>query len=347
MTTQRKTRGSEWDVFLRSITLLQRLLQGPATAEELIHFACDTLQKDIYPRTESAQRAAFKHDMAHLRNRLKAQIIFDKKSTKKYSLINPGPFGMLSLSADSLRGLGLLSRDFGNGLGDRAYIRALMDEIIGRLDPATRHLLERQPETLSLGVKQFVDKGEILPKVWETVQRSIEKRRKLCFRHLSPRYEDQQPVYYEVAPVRLRYQDGHWYLRAWSLLRRESTGEELRGDPVYIRFRLNYILDDEFLCLSPKLIPTPFRTPPRFHVHYLLQPEIGRGEISHHFDETDIQHHEDGSAEVRGFTEDVWDAARLLLSYGEGCIVLGGEDILREVRRRVQGMAKNYGYFVE
>jgi hypothetical protein len=79
-------------------------------------------------------------------------------------------------------------------------------------------------------------------------------------------------------------------------------------------------------------------------VHYLLKPEIGRGEISHHFIDTQIIHHDDGSAEVCGFTEDVWEAGRLLLSYGEGCVVLGGEDVLREVRRRVQGMAKNYGY---
>lgn len=344
---QRKTRGSEWNSFLRSLALLQRLLQGPATADELIQFVCVTIQEDVYPESETARRAAFKHDIAHLKNRLKAQITFDKKLTKKYLLVDPGPFGMLSLGTDSLRGLALLARDFRNGLGERASIRALIDEITGRLDPATRRLLEHQPETLSLGVRQFVDKGEIRPRVWETVQKSVEKRRKLCFHHLSPRYDDGQPIYFEVAPVRLRYQDGHWYLRAWSLLRRTDSGEELRGEPAYLRFRLNYILDNESLRLSPTIMPRPFRTPPRIPVHYLLMPEIGRGEISHHFEETEITPHEDGSAEVRGFTEDVWEAGRLLLSYGEGCIVLGGEEVLREVRRRVEGMAKNYGYFVD
>src|SRR3990172_968432 len=230
---QRRTRGSEWDVFLRSLALLHRLLQGPATADELIIFARQTVREDIYPQSETAQGAAFKHDIAHLRNRLGVQTTFDRRITKKYALVNPGPFGMLSLSPDSLRGLALLARDFGNGLGERAHIRVLIDEIVGRLDPATRRLLEHQPETLSVGVKQFVDKGEIRPKVWETVQKSIEKRRKLSFRHLSPRYEDQQPIYFEVSPVRLRYQDGHWYLRAWSLLRRTISGEEFRGEPVY------------------------------------------------------------------------------------------------------------------
>src|SRR6266508_6600040 len=138
---QRTTRGSEWDVFLRSLALLHRLLQGPATVDELINFACETVREDIYPQSITAQKAAFKHDIAHLRNRLKAPTTFDKKITKKYSLVNPGPFGRLSLSPDSLRGLALLARDFGNGLGERAYIRALMDEIIGRLDPATQRLL--------------------------------------------------------------------------------------------------------------------------------------------------------------------------------------------------------------
>jgi hypothetical protein len=343
MTVKRRTRGSDWDSYLRTLALLHRLLQGPATERELIAFARQTVHDDIYPQSESAQRAAFKHDRAHLKNRLKVQFSFDRV-TKKFSILDPGPFGTLSLGLDSLRGLSLLARDFGNGLGERAYIRALMDEIIHRLDPAARRLLEHQPETLSLEIKQFVDKGEIRPKVWEIVQRSIEKRRKLAFRHLSPRSEDQQPIYFEVAPVRLRYQEGHWYLWAWSLLRRTSSGEELRGEPASLRFRLNYILDDEHLRLSPTVIPTPFRTPPHILVHYLLKPEIGRGEISHHFTDTQIIHHDDGSAEVRGFTEDVWEAVRLLLSYGEGCVVLGGEDIVREVRRRVQGMAKNYGY---
>jgi predicted DNA-binding transcriptional regulator YafY len=343
---QRKTRGSEWDVFLRALALLHRLLQGPATDEELIAFARETIDEEIYPESITASKAALKHAKSHLRTRLRVKFTGDRIN-HKYTLIDPGPFGTLSLNQESLRGLALLARDFGNGLGERAYIRALMDEIIGRLDPATQRLLEHQPETLSLAVKQFVDKGEIRPKVWETVQRSIEKQRKLSFRHLSPRYEDQQPIYFEVAPVRVSYQDGHWYLRAWSLLRRTISGEELRGEPAYIRFRLNYMLDDEYLRLSPTVIPKPFRTPPRIPVHYLLIPEIGRGEISYHFAETEIKYHEDGSAEVHGFTEDVWEAARLLLSYGEGCVVLGGDDVLHEVRRRVQGMAKNYGYFVE
>jgi hypothetical protein len=203
--------------------------------DELINFACEMLSEDIYPDSKSAKRWAFKHDMAHLRDRLKAQTTFDRKITKKYSLLDPGPFGRLSLNADSLRGLALLSRDFGNGLGERASIRALIDEITGRLDPATRRLLEHQPETLSLALKQFIDKGEIRSKVWETVQRSLDRRRKLSFRYLSPRYEDRQPVYFEVAPHKLLYQDGHIYLWSWSLLRRTVAGEEFRGEPPRLR----------------------------------------------------------------------------------------------------------------
>ena len=95
------------------------------------------------------------------------------------------------------------------------------------------------------------------------------------------------------------------------------------------------------------MLPALFRAPPRILVKYLLKPEIGRGAVSHHFAETEITPYEDGSAEVRGYTDDVWDAVRLLLSYGEGCIVLGGEEVLREVRRRVWGMAQNYGFYAE
>lgn len=167
----------------------------------------------------------------------------------------------MSLSTDSLRGLAVLARHFSNGLGERVYICALIDEIISRLEPTTRRLLEPQPERFSLAVKQFVDKGEILFRVWETVQKSIDQQRKLGLQHLSPRYEDQQPIYYEVVPVHVRYPEGHWYLRAWSLLRQTSTGK-------VVRYRLKDMIsnreskatekinDCSFFVTSTKLLST-------------------------------------------------------------------------------------------
>jgi len=86
------------------------------------------------------------------------------------------------------------------------------------------------------------------------------------------------------------------------------------------------------------------RCPPRVFVHYLLKPAVGRGDISRHFEEMTVERRPDGSAMVKGFCDDAWDAARTLLGYGENCIVLGGDEVLRLMRRRVRGMAENYGF---
>ena len=337
------TRGSDWTTFLRALALLKRLMQAPASREELLEYVETTLP-GAYPPGDSAREAAFKHDREHLRDRLRVDFHFDPQD-RLYLLDDPGPLGALDLGENSLRGLGVLARDFGNGLGERVYIRALLDELLGRLPTETRRLLENQPESLVMGVRQFVDKGSILPRVWETARKSVETRRKLSFRYLSPRYQDNQPVYFEVSPLHLKYQEGHWYLRAW-MLKREPQ-EFPGGEPEYIRFRVTYIQEDDALKLWPTVCPERFRTPPRYLVHYELAPEIGRGEISHHFAETQITRRADGSAEVRGFSDDVWEAARLLLAYGEGCLALGGLELRREMERRVEGMARNYGFYAD
>jgi predicted DNA-binding transcriptional regulator YafY len=335
-------RGSDWVSFLRALVILQRLVQSPASGDELIAAVRAIVGDDAYPAEKSAFQAAFKHDREHLRDRLQADFVFDPVE-RKYNLTDPGPFWRLALTENSLKGLGILARDFGNGLGERVHIRALLDELLKRLSPETRRLLERQPETLSMGVRQFVDKGQIPFRVWETVRKSVESRRELSFKYLSPRYNDGNAVYFEIAPIQLKYQEGHWYLRGWVLERRPLEFTHL--EPEYVRFRVTYIQDDEYLKTWPKVFPERFRTPPRFEIHYLLKPEIGRGEISHHFNELSIERLDDGSAEIRGFHDDVWEAGRLLLAYGEGCIVLGGNELRREMERRVRGMAQNYGFY--
>lgn len=337
------TRGSDWTTFLRALALLKRLMQAPASGDALMKYVEATLP-GAYPPGDSAREAAFKHDREHLRDRLGVDFHFDRQE-RLYLLDNPGPFGALDLGENSLRGLGVLARNFGNGLGEQVDIRALLDELLARLPVETRRLLENQPESRVMGVRQFVDQGSLASRVWETVRKAVETRRKLSFHYLSPRYRNQKPVYFEVSPLHLKYQEGHWYLRAW-MLKREPQ-EFPGGEPEYIRFRVTYIQEDEALKVWPTVFAERFRTPPRYLVHYELAPEIGRGEISHHFAEMKISRRADGSAEVRGFTDDVWEAGRLLLSYGEGCLALGGPELRREMERRVAGMARKYGFYAD
>ena len=86
------------------------------------------------------------------------------------------------------------------------------------------------------------------------------------------------------------------------------------------------------------------RRPPRRFVHYLLKPRVGRGDISRYFEDMEVERQTDGSAVVKAFTDDAWDAVRTLLGYGESCVVLGGDEVLSLMHRRVRGMAENYRF---
>lgn len=50
----------------------------------------------------------------------------------------------------------------------------------------------------------------------------------------------------------------------------------------------------------------------------------------------------DGGAEIAATTTDPWDAVRTLLAYGDSCVVLGGDEVLSLMRKRVAAMAKGY-----
>ncbi|HXF83861.1 MAG TPA: WYL domain-containing protein [Anaerolineales bacterium] len=326
--------------FLRVLAILKRLMEGPATSEQLIQSVLDTVGMDSYPSAPSARKYAFKHDRDNLRKRLRVDYVFDPK-TQLYVLNDAGPFGRISLSPPMLRALSILSQQYDNVVGELAGVRDLVQQIIGWLPPETRLQIEAASEEWSLDFEQDVDRSVISKRVWDAANRALAQHRKLTFNYLSPRRADRKPVYHELAPYQIRFQDGHWYLRGYSL----NTG--WYGETPFLRFRMSYILDDEKLHVLPTKVETRHRQPPRFPVHYWLAPEIGRGEISHRFAEMQITRNEDGSAEIRAVTDDVWDAARTLLAYGEACIVLGGIDLRREMERRVKQMAKNYNFYSE
>lgn len=341
----RGIRNSEWLALRRCLGILGRLLQGAARGEELLDAARQAAGPDAYSPSDSAREKAFKRDRQRLREMLGVEFHYDARSGL-YVLDNPGPFGALSLSEAGLRALALLSETFAGETGKQSEVQVLLDELINRLPEQARRRLERQSLPLTFEIFQDVDPDGISERVWNAVQRAIREHRKLTFHYLSPSYEDRRPRFFEIAPYRILYQWGHWYLRGWNLSR--SSQKEL-FDPgeEYLRFRLTYILDDEKLVVCPTVLPQSGRRIPRYLVHYRLLPPLSRGAVSRHFDEMTVQPLPDGSVEVRGYTEDDWEAARLLLAYGEYCIVLGGDEVYRRVRRAVDGMAKNYGLLIE
>lgn len=337
---EQHNRGSEWKVFCRCLAILQRLLKGPAKPAELIEAVREKAGEEAYPRGEKAMKAAFKHDRVRLRRELGVNFTFDSQG-QVYRLVDPGPYGCLELSTASLMALRLLSETFAGHVGELAELQTFLEELTGRLSPSAQRSLESSALPIDLDVFQAVDPEPLSQKVWDAVSRAVNERRKLGFNYLSPRHPDRRARYHEVAPYRIRYQRGHWYLYAYDLYRRSPSGAE-RYDDGHKRFRLQYIQEDERLRVLPTRITSSRRRPPRYETHYLLLPALGRGGISRHFEQMRVERYPDGRAEVWGYTSDEWEAARILLGYGENCIVLGGPEVLARVRQAVRGMAVNY-----
>jgi predicted DNA-binding transcriptional regulator YafY len=338
-TLPNRTRGSEWLTFQRCLAIFQRLQIGPTTGEELTEAVLAACDLSAYPEGKDARQTAFKRDRAKLRNQFKVDFAYDHV-THLYMLQSPGLFGYLELSAESVQGLRLLSRTFDSDVAARANIQSLIDEIIARLDPQVRRKLDEPSAPIELDIQTGIDQSKITPNIWSAVDKAVRQHRQLTFNYASPRHDQRSTVNHQVAPYRLRFQRGHWYLYAYDLIWRNAVGQEERNAG-HMRFRLSYIVDDQALSVLDTLSPR-LSQPPRHLVYYRLLPPLGRGEISSHFEDMTIERKADGSAEVRGYTTDEWEAARILLGYGELCVVSGGTEVLQLVLQSVHGMAKNY-----
>ncbi len=325
---RRGKRESEWMVLQRCLAILQRLRKGVADKGELIQ-AVEKISPNSYPASPTARREAFKRDLHKLREYLKVQI---KYKQGKYELVSAGPFFSLTLSPESLKAMMTLALTFDES-SDRANIREFLQEISDFLVEEQRISLKKPTSIIKYNILQRIDPNHIPERVWKAVNKAIEKQRELEFNYLSPRYQD-GPRRFRIAPLRIDYQGGHFYLFGYVLSSKMVMDE-------YRRFRLGYIQDDEYLKVLPTMIKRSFRQPPRYEVHYRLLPPLSRGNISQHFAEMQITPLEDGSVEIRAVTDDLFNAERILLSYGQYCIVLGGQELQRRIHQAIEGMYQN------
>jgi len=322
--------------------ILRRLMRGPTTRDELIGAVIHSEGEDAYSQDAGARLKAFENDRKNLRHRLGVQFSY-KPAEGVYQLNDSGPYGYIELSPQGLSALRILSETFAGAMGEVPNIQRLIEEITGRLSPEAQRILESGTQPIDVDIYQDVDPVAICPRVWETTRKAVTSRRKLTFNYLSPSHADRLPRYHEVAPYRLRYKRGHWYLYAYSLKWLNPHGKQ-NWEQQHLNYRLQYILDDDKLQILPQVVAQAPRSAPRFRLHYRLAPPVGRGHISRHFDDMEIeQDPEAGWAEIRATSDDLFEAARTLLAYGENCIVLGGPKLLALVRQKVEGMAGNYG----
>jgi hypothetical protein len=167
---------------------------------------------DAYPSALRARQFAFKHDRGNLKKRLGVDYVFED-ATQLYVLNDAGPYGRVSLSPPMLRALSVLSRQYNNAVGDLAGVRDLVQQVIGWLPPEIRLQIESASEELTLDFEQDVDPVSFQRAVgFQTRWISIAN-----LSTISRRHADRKPVFHELVSYQIRFQDGHWYLRGYSL----------------------------------------------------------------------------------------------------------------------------------
>ena len=83
--------------------------------------------------------------------------------------------------------------------------------------------------------------------------------------------------------------------------------------------------------------------PPSHELRYELYGPLARGSVSPHFADMTVEYDEEqGIVRVQAFTDDLFKAVRILLSYGSNCKVLEPPEAVRRMREHVAGMARLY-----
>lgn len=332
-------RGSEWLSLKRCLAIVIRLQQGPVSPPHLVSFVVKTVGTHAYPSSSSAREKAFKRDRENLRKRLGVKFSYSA-STKLYSLNEIGTLLRLYLPETNLRAISILSHSFDGHVGEHSEVQNFLEEIVSRLPLEAQRKLDGSNSQVYIDLLKDVDPNHISKKVLSIVWKAVSGKRKFAFNYISPTYEDRQKRLQVVLPYRIQYQWGHWYLRAYRLTYRDQNNKE-HADQAHLRYRLSYIQEDEKLYLYPSVMPAP-PAPPRYFVHFLLLPPLSRGIISERFEDMTITPLTDGSVEIKGYCNDAWEAGRMLLTYGEFCIVLGGDEVRAWMEKTLKGIAENY-----
>ncbi len=320
--------------------MLRHLQRGPADRKTLMQAVREAVSDAYGPGNDDARRKRFERDLWNLRHRLGAWVEWDPVQ-RVYRLVDGGPWASLALPEEAMRGLAFLLETFGPESGAAEIVQPLLNALLAVLPADQRRRLEGQSAELRLDLRRL-DEGEIAPLVWREVRRAVARRRVLRFRYLSPRHERPRPRTHTVEPYELRFHRGHYELRAYCRHWINPFGQE-RINAGWFRYRLDHILA-EGLEVLPDVLPPGQRRRRQETVRYRLAPQLARGGVSRHFAEMTVSAPDaEGWVEVTGKTDDLFEARRILLAYGENCRVLAPPSLVREMEQAARGMADLYG----
>jgi predicted DNA-binding transcriptional regulator YafY len=314
----------------RRLALLVLLHKRPHRYEEMIA-SLDTQNLLVYDRMGNAlsiaqqQRYQFRHDIQALRL-LDCKIMFDKKS--QYYTWHNSPFcfpleenqmGTFATLMDTFADSSLLHAD---------DIRALLMFLLQRLSPERQKGVNQLRRSYRIDLQETTDYQNADPETVRKIELAVQRSRQIQLLYRSPRHEKE--YIHTIEPHSLIFQDGHVYLQGWHIYKQND-----------MRFRLDYIIPGSVVILHTRSVP---EHPPRpfYILSYQLSSRIARYSVSTHFPDQEVQNHPDGSATVTAKVANLFDARRILLSYGEHCTVLGPPELIKQM----QVVARHYEIYL-
>ncbi len=275
--------------------------------------------------TARQQRFQLRHDRHALRL-MGCEIAYDRRS--KYYTWRNSPFG-LRLDQAQLSAFAMVLDTFTDSTVLHANdIRTLLNYLVSLLPADQQKALGTGRRSFSIDLHETTDYRLADPDTIKEIELAILRGQQVEFIHKTAR--DGKERRHVIEPRPLVFERGHVYLSGWSL----DWNKELR-------FRLDYIVPGSAQVLHPTISSGRPRTVTKL-LRYHLSPTIARNKVSEHFPGQVVETHADGSATVTAHITDLFDARRILLSYGLHCIVLEPPELVAEMRTIATELYKIY-----
>jgi predicted DNA-binding transcriptional regulator YafY len=321
------TRSLQRRMFILKL-LHARPMSRPAILAELDAQALlryDTMAQG--PGQEKKDWETFHRDLKALR-KLDYDIQHDA-SSDCYIWAN-SPFG-LHLDDEQLATFSVLVDAFNDPKMLHAeQINRLLRHLTRQLPPDQQRKVTSQRRAFRLNLRQTTDYRNADRATLEIIERAIKRGQQLEFSYSASR--DGQIRQHVIEPRPLEYENGHVYLKGYSL----RWGQEYA-------FRLDKIVAGSARMLSDTIAAVR-PSPALLTLEYWLSPVIVRQGVSHHFDNQLVETHPDGSATVTARIRPVklFEAKQLLLKYGIGCVVKSPPQLVDEFRQIAEHLYKMY-----
>ena len=325
MRKEKKGRVSRTVAVRRALLMLQVLQESDTSGPELIAAVERELGKDAYG---GSPQDSFEKDKQFLKG-LGIKFKYEKRQNL-YQLQPESPALVhLCLRPEEIDVLPMLQQAF----AATPYAETVM-RLVKRVQAHLPAEMQRREPSNPLLSVVIASADSLAPHAAtiRTIIEAIKLHRLLEFDYHSPRTE--RTISHIAQPYdTLEYRDGHLYFEA----------HNLKWDRT-LEYRVDRIVPNTIRRLPQKFAEGK-RTSVMLPLRYRLTAKIARYGASRRFPEQSEEKQADDSVIVTAkiAKDDLFWASKILLKYGENCTVIEPPELVAEMKRVAQEMARNYG----